>query len=499
MCILRLAVAFSLALGMGSCLTVSAQSEDCLGCHLDSEGNPVHAMLQSAHGGISQSCEACHGASTEHMGQPTVASPDISFGPRWTASPALQDSQCLDCHQTSVARHWNEALHMAENVTCVSCHDLHVEQGPVRASGGQMQVCTTCHRTQKTGIHGRENMIRMNPPCTQCHNPHADQSPVGVMLANDSMGCRRCHNLEAMARSEKVSARAKSFHRVMDGGDRTCVGCHKGVAHGDTEALEPFIPLPLAERELTLFDPGSSDAEWLVSEHPGSQPLRQGTNCRQCHRGEEAELSAALGGPEPRVRALTVNFSSDDGALVTRLSWDGDRDDSRVSLMWGFGEDAALRRGGCWAACHDDMRGMRLDKGKPKYLWSALSQRRAINQPAVTKPEDVLAADLAAGRFAELWTIDLQSGALKVDALLDKPHRIATEAITAAVDYQDGRWTATVSRPLAPEAPLLEVETGRSYTFGAALHSKGHSGGDHWVSLPMTFSADRDDTDFIAH
>ncbi len=493
------AVLLGLAIGLGASSNAGAQSQECLGCHLNTEGNPVHAMLQSVHGGISQSCEACHGASTGHMGQPTVDSPDISFGPRWTASPALQDSQCLDCHQTSVASHWSEALHMVNNVTCVSCHDLHVKQDPVLASGGQMAVCTTCHKTQKSGIHGRENMVRMNPPCTQCHNPHADQSPVGVMLANDSMGCRRCHNLNAMARSDKVSARVKGFHRAMESGDMTCLGCHKGVAHGDTEAVEPFIPLPVNELELNLFDPGGSDAEWLVSEHPGSQPLRQGTNCRQCHRGEEAELSAALGGPEPRIRPLTVDFASNNGQLLTRLSWEGDRADTRVSLMWGFGDDAALRRGGCWAACHDDMRGMRFDKGKPKYLWSALSQRRALNQPALTKPEDVLAQDLAAGRFAELWTVDLESGALRVDALLEKPHRIATGAITAAVEFANGRWTATVSRPLAPSKPLLAVEPGRSYTFGAALHGKGRNDGDHWVSLPMTFSTDRDDTDFIAH
>ncbi len=493
--------AITLILVLFACLgwSLHSSAQACLDCHLDSEGSPVHAMLQTRHGGISQSCEACHGASGEHMGKPTVAAPDISFGPRWTASPALQDSQCLECHQTSVASHWNEALHMANNVTCVSCHDLHVEQDPVLASGGQMAVCTTCHKTQKSGIHGREKMVRMNPPCSQCHNPHANQSPVGVMLANNSMGCRRCHNLDAMARSDKVSDKAKGFHRVMEKGDMTCLGCHQGVAHGDTETVEPFLPLPVGERELTLFDPGGSDARWLVSEHPGAQPLRQGTNCRQCHRGEEAELSAALGGPEPRTRPVTVSFSSDTERLVTRLSWDGDSSDTRVSVMWGFGDDDALRRGGCWAACHDDMRGMRLDNGKPKYLWSALSQRRAINQPALTKTEDVLAEDLAAGRFAELWTIDLVSGALQLEALLDKPRPLDAATLSAEVNLDNGRWTATIIRPLAPAAPLLPVETGRSYTFGAALHGQGRTGADHWVSLPMTLSQDRDDTDFIAH
>ena len=56
-----------------------------------------------------------------------------------------------------------------------------------------------------------------------------------------------------------------------------------------------------------------------------------------------------------------------------------------------------------------------------------------------------------------------------------------------------------MTRPLTPSAPLKSVEQGRSYTFGTALHGLGREGADHWVSLPMTFSTDRDDTDFIAH
>jgi hypothetical protein len=39
---------------------------------------------------------------------------------------------------------------------------------------------------------------------------------------------------------------------------------------------------------------------------------------------------------------------------------------------------------------------------------------------------------------------------------------------------------------------------GKRYTFGMALHGADRSGAEHWVSLPMTFSLDGDDTDFLA-
>jgi predicted CXXCH cytochrome family protein len=475
-------------------------NEACLGCHLDSEGSPIHAMLNTKHGGIYQSCEACHGSSEDHMATPTMASPDVSFGPRWTASPALQDGQCLECHQYTVASHWNDALHMAKNVTCVSCHDLHVENDTaLQGRAGQMDVCTTCHKTQKSGIHGREKMVRMNPPCTDCHNPHADQRPKGTMLANDSQGCRRCHNMQAMAKSDSVSERAKSYHKIMESGDKTCIGCHVGVAHGDPDASELFMPLPQSQRQLTLFSPGTSDADWLLTAHPGSQPLRQGTNCRQCHRGEEAQLGAAMGGPEPTDRAVDVHFSQGEGQLVTTLSWQGTEDEAKISLMWGFGDNAALQRGGCWAACHGDMPGMTLDKGKgvDKYLWASLSQRRTIGQPAITLPEADLQKQLNAGNFAELWSVDLQKNALTVSTLLAGISPLDDTGVTANAAFKDGVWTVEIHRPSSPPAPLLALAPGRAYTFGLALNSKERRGSKHWVSLPMTLSVDNEDTDFI--
>ena len=479
--------------------SVSADNA-CLGCHINEDGSPVHALMQSSHGKVGQACEACHGPSGEHMARPTMVSPDITFGPRWTSTTALQDSQCLACHKANVASHWNESLHMANNVTCVSCHSLHVEEDPISARGGQLEVCTTCHKTQKTGIHGKQRMVRMNPDCTSCHNPHADQSPTGVMLANNSEGCRRCHNLEVMASSANVSSKAKSYHLVMNQGEMTCNGCHVGVAHGDTASVEPFIPLPQSEREVTLFAPGQSDADWLLSEHPGSQPLRQGTNCRQCHRGEEAELGAALGGPAPTSRPVSVNFSVDGDSLVTLLSWDGSEEDTQISLMWGFGDYAPLRRGGCWAACHGDNEGMTLDRGRsvPKYLWAARAQQRQVGQQVITKDREALAAELAAGNFAELWRIDLRrNGKLKVATLLEKPDTLRTSEFASSASFENGRWTARVTRPMSPEAPLRTVSKTQRYTFGIALHGKERKGSEHWVSLPMTLSLDRDDTDFI--
>ena len=326
------------------------------------------------------------------------------------------------------------------------------------------------------------------------------------MLENDSAGCRRCHNLEVMARSDKISESAAGFHKVMETGHKTCIACHQGVAHGarngqhgDPSAAEPFIPLPESVRKVTLFSPGQADSDWLLTRHPGAQPLRQGSTCRQCHRGEEAEIGKSLGDRPPTSLPVSVSFESGEGMLVTTLSWEGSADQEQISMMWGFGDYEPLERGGCWAACHGDMGGMSFSKGsgQPKYMWTSRVQQRSIGHQAMVKDDDALAEEMAAGHFAELWRIDLQTGGLRVGTILAEPVYLNETGITANLDYSDGSWTVEVTRPVSPAAPLLSLAPNERYTFGIALHGEGRKGSHHWVSLPMTLSRDREDTDFI--
>jgi predicted CXXCH cytochrome family protein len=482
-------------------LTSSGADNACLSCHDFGPESPVHSVLASSHGDGDEGCESCHGPSADHMSRPTIAAPDTSFGPRWTATVAQQDNQCLNCHKEDVAAHWQDALHMANNFTCITCHELHTDKDPVLSQDGQAQVCTVCHKTQKDGIHAIEDHKADNPVCTNCHNPHADQGPVGMMLANRSEGCRSCHDLVAMANESAVTDKAKSYHRVMVQADRTCVDCHQGVAHGPADAVEPFLPMATASRQVTLFYPGQSDIDWILSEHPGSQPFRQGSNCQQCHRGEEAGMGESLGKNAPTSRVVKVSFHEEADRMVMDLSWQGKKDDADIAFMWSDGTNGAFRRGGCWAACHSDMPGMSRDRGQDlgKYLSVSRSQQQRIGQPPIDKGASELQALMAGGNFVELWRIDLQKGG-KVDVatLLAGLNWLDNSGVQARASFKAGSWTVKISRPNRPAAPLKTFIPGKRYTFGMALHGADRSGAEHWVSLPMTFSLDGDDTDFLA-
>ncbi len=51
------------------------------------------------------------------------------------------------------------------------------------------------------------------------------------MKGNDSQECRNCHNFEYMDFSEQGRRSIAQHSTALASGDKTCVDCHKGVAH----------------------------------------------------------------------------------------------------------------------------------------------------------------------------------------------------------------------------------------------------------------------------
>jgi cytochrome c-type protein NapC len=51
------------------------------------------------------------------------------------------------------------------------------------------------------------------------------------LKANDSLECRNCHSAESMDITRQSQRAARIHQRFLFTGERTCVDCHKGVAH----------------------------------------------------------------------------------------------------------------------------------------------------------------------------------------------------------------------------------------------------------------------------
>lgn len=508
-CLLLLIGASNRSIADEAVSSAAERAQQCLECHDFGPESPVHPLLGGSHGiaGDSQEmagrrgCEDCHGVSTEHSRAPTNIAPTVSFGPRWTTTSAAQDEQCLACHEENIAADWQNSLHMLDNLTCVTCHDIHSAQDKVLMAKQQAQVCTVCHKVQKKGIHGMAKRAARNPPCTECHNPHDHESAQAKMLQNHSAGCSNCHDLVQLEDQALVSDKAKSYHKGIARPGRTCIDCHEGIAHAPAEAGPATLPPPVQQMPVTLFYPGIADSDWLLQVHPGSQPLRQGANCQQCHRGEETAMGLSRAGDfQPGSREVLVAFARENEQLVITLQWDGPKDEASLALMWGDGSNEAFRRGGCFAACHSDLPGMSRDRGQQtgKYLQVSRSQQQRMGQPSITKDQRELDQLMAEGEFVELWQIQLESTTLERALLLDDLHLQPASVIQASRTYKDGQWTLVLRSNMHNTAAGISFRPNNKYTFGIALNSPGNAGGRHWVSLPMTFSVHGDDTNFKA-
>ena len=483
---------------------VAATTETCLRCHSAEFSEPIHAMLSTAHWNeenpdapVSQlGCQSCHGLSTGHADIPTQIQPDISYGPKWTNPAIEQNDTCLACHEATTHTEWRVGRHAQENLTCVACHDAHVEEDPVRMADQQAQICTVCHKVQKEAIHGISGH-EAEPNCSRCHDPHTDPSPGATLLSSRSEGCRACHDLQQMSLSTTVSGKANSYHKVMQRDDRTCIDCHQNLIHVDDLGLRAAVAtIGQPENSLTLFYPGASDSEWLNSDHPGSQSLQQGSDCRQCHLGETAAMGVLLA-PVGFTPNLPVTIKLDADASNLNLSISGVGGADSVAVMLDSGSSDEFSSSGCWASCHSDLPGMTRDRGQglTKYLTSSRRQLRSVGRPAITHDADELAAMRADGQYLELWRASLDSSSrIETFSILESRRPDSEPRVSAQVARDGDAWTVTFTKPLVSNGKSISIE--QDYTFGVAVHGVAKEGAEHWVSLPLTFGLDSKTADF---
>ncbi len=139
----------------------------------------------------------------------------------------------------------------------------------------EMEFCTSCHTMQiplnelKENVHWK-NASGVQATCSDCHVPkpfvpkmiakviaakdvwhemlgtidtpekyekHRWDMATRVwekMRANDSRECRSCHDYEHMDLSEQDRSARKRHAKAVDEG-KTCIDCHKGVAHEEPD------------------------------------------------------------------------------------------------------------------------------------------------------------------------------------------------------------------------------------------------------------------------
>ncbi len=156
---------------------------------------------------------------------------------------------------------FNTALEVTNTEAfCISCHEM--KDNPYE------ELKQTIHFTNRSGVRAT---------CPDCHVPHDWTHKIGRKMqaskevwgkifgtidtpekfldkrlelathewdrlkANNSLECRNCHSAESMDITRQNPRAAKMHETYLFTGERTCIDCHKGIAHRlpDMKGVQP--------------------------------------------------------------------------------------------------------------------------------------------------------------------------------------------------------------------------------------------------------------------
>jgi len=133
---------------------------------------------------------------------------------------------CTGCHEmrNNVFAELKNTIHYSNRsgvrATCPDCHVPHQWTDKIAR---KMQASKEVWGKVFGTINTREKFLD--------HRKEMAQREWARLKANDSLECRNCHNYQYMDWTAQ-SKRAVNVHaRALAGSEKTCIDCHKGIAH----------------------------------------------------------------------------------------------------------------------------------------------------------------------------------------------------------------------------------------------------------------------------
>jgi cytochrome c-type protein NapC len=141
---------------------------------------------------------------------------------------------------------------------CISCHqNLYEElQNTIHFTNrsGVRAICSSCHVPHDwTNKIGRKMQASSEvfawligtidtPEKFEARRLHIAQREWARLKANDSLECRNCHEFEYMDFTWQSSRAVQQHSTALASGEKTCIDCHKGIAHRlpDMAGVEGF-------------------------------------------------------------------------------------------------------------------------------------------------------------------------------------------------------------------------------------------------------------------
>jgi len=167
---------------------------------------------------------------------------------------------CISCHvmRDNVYEEYRESAHFLNRTGVrASCPDCHVPRDWVHMVRRKIRATNELYHWVVGTIDTREKFIE--------RRLHLAKMVWYDMEMSDSRECQNCHHMDFMAIIEQTDVAAERHRRAQANG-RTCIQCHKGIAHKLPEAF-------------------------LVGEHERFE--REKVACSDCHAGLTDTASGA--------------------------------------------------------------------------------------------------------------------------------------------------------------------------------------------------------------
>lgn len=159
-------------------------------------------------------------------------------GFNWSMELTNSQAFCTSCHEMerNVFREYRETVHYSNRTGVrATCPDCHVPKTWIHKVARKIRASAELYHHLAGSIDTRE----------QFENKRV-QLATNVwrtMKETDSRECRNCHNFEYMDYTLQESRASRRHQQGIDDG-RTCIDCHKGIAHTlPDEAYEAWTVL----------------------------------------------------------------------------------------------------------------------------------------------------------------------------------------------------------------------------------------------------------------
>ncbi len=151
---------------------------------------------------------------------------DCGFVARSALELTNTEAFCISCHEMrdNVFAELKATIHYSNRsgvrATCPDCHVPHEWTDKIaRKTAASKEVWGMIFGTIST----REKFLE--------HRLALAQHEWARFKANNSLECRNCHNLEFMDFTRQGTRAAEAHERFLASGEKTCIDCHKGIAH----------------------------------------------------------------------------------------------------------------------------------------------------------------------------------------------------------------------------------------------------------------------------